>query len=146
MVGRTELKMGGLLEWPEGQTPQGDVFRTDSADHRFTLFEFWASWCIPCREQNPEWNALLSTYGKKGFRMLGISLDNNRSYWQQAIANDHLSDWLHISDLGAFRGINAIKYGVEFIPYNILVESSGRVTALEITPDELAELLESELN
>ena len=129
------------FEWPEGQTPEGDSFQMELTDYNHVLVEFWASWCAPCRVQNPEWNELRSRYQSRGFHILGISLDQDTNVWQQAIDDDGLSDWLHVTDLGGFKGVNALKYGIQAIPHNVLVGSDGKVVAQHLKPADLDSLL-----
>ncbi|SEK35234.1 TlpA family protein disulfide reductase [Parapedobacter koreensis] len=139
------LKEGALFELPEGKTPSGENPSFRPEDSQYTLVEFWASWCIPCREQNPAWNNLSARYGNRGFRILGVSLDSDTDSWLKAIADDKLSGWLHLSDYGAFKGMNAVKYGIQSIPYNVLIDSNGRVAEQHITPEQLDEFLDLNL-
>jgi len=101
-----------------------------------TLIEFWASWCGPCRESNP---ALVKTYQKfsgKGFKILGVSLDENKQHWLKAIKNDNLA-WTHVSDLNFWKNSAAILYRVVGVPYNVLIDESGKVLATNVNDESL---------
>jgi thiol-disulfide isomerase/thioredoxin len=136
------LKEGELFPMPEGKTPDLKRLEFNPSDYQYTLIEFWASWCGPCRVNNPEWNEILGAYKEKGFQILGVSIDSGLENWKKAIVNDKLDDWLHISDLGSgFTGANALKYAIEAIPFNILINSEGRIVKKNIDPAELATIL-----
>jgi len=137
------LVSGETLAFPTGYAPDGGEVNFTPAFHRYTLVEFWASWCAPCRVQNPDWNELLYHYKDKGFQILGVSLDVSEANWRKAIESDHLDDWIHISDLGdGFRGSNALRYGIQAIPFNILIDQQGRIVTQNIRPAELGKFLE----
>jgi len=143
---KNPLAIGNVSPLPTGDTPQSEQINFNPSDYNFTLLEFWASWCAPCREQNPQWNDLLSKYKDTDFKILGISLDKALSSWKAAIRQDGLDQWLHISDLGdSFNGSNALRYGIQAIPFNILIDRKGLIVAKEISPNELDSLLENRL-
>lgn len=105
-----------------------------------TLLEFWASWCGPCREANP---ALVKTYEKftgKGFKILGVSLDDNRKSWLKAIKDDKLR-WTHISDLKFWKNSVAVLYHIDGIPSNILIDEAGKVIGRNLNDKQLNEQL-----
>src|SRR5690606_19156044 len=81
-----------------GKTPQGEEISLSEVKGKLTLIDFWASWCGPCRQENPNVVKLYEKYHAKGFNILGVSLDNDPANWKQAIEADGL-EWSHVSDL-----------------------------------------------
>lgn len=107
---------------------------------KYVLVDFWASWCEPCRAENPSVVKAMDTYKDKGFTVVSISLDTNRDSWLKAVKEDHLG-WTQLSDLSA--GNNAAKmYHVVGIPANCLVGPDGKIVAKDLHGDELTKQLE----
>jgi thiol-disulfide isomerase/thioredoxin len=136
------INEGDFFALPSGKTPGSAPFAFKIPDHKYTLVEFWASWCASCRAQNLQWNIIMDEYKNKGFTVLGVSLDQFSAEWKEAIKKDKLIDWIHISDLqNAWNSANAIRYGIQSIPFNLLINSQGRVERKNIKPAELKEFL-----
>ncbi|HEX7414686.1 MAG TPA: TlpA disulfide reductase family protein [Bacteroidia bacterium] len=95
---------------------------------KYVLVDFWASWCGPCRGENPAVVAAYLKYKDKGFDILGVSLDQNKDKWKQAIDKDKLT-WTHVSDLKGWQCEVAQKYGVTSIPFNVLLDKDGKIIA-----------------
>lgn len=108
---------------------------------KITLVDFWASWCGPCRKENPNVVAAYNKFHSKGFEILGVSLDDNKTNWQQAIKKDNLS-WTHVSDLEGWESKAAQLYGVQSIPTNFLLDKEGKIVARDLR----GEALEQKLN
>lgn len=143
----TRMQVGNTLAMPKGNTPNGQRLDYNPRDYSYTLVEFWASWCGPCREANPRWNKILETYRQNGFQILGISLDESHTDWKKAIRDDQLHTWIHISDLEHPQtGGNAIMYGIEAIPFNILIDDQGIIISKNIKPAQLEEYLKNKLS
>lgn len=121
----------------EGIGPNGDSVKFSNIQAKYVLVEFWASWCPPCRQFNPGLVALYNKYQSKGFEVLSISLDHKADKWQGAIAKDGLIWPYHISDLGGWDSHWAVKYGIESIPANFLVDPSGKVIANSLSHEQL---------
>ncbi|MEZ4949233.1 MAG: TlpA disulfide reductase family protein [Saprospiraceae bacterium] len=95
---------------------------------KVTLIDFWASWCGPCRRENPHVVELYEKYHGKGFEILGVSLDRSKDKWEQAIAQDGLV-WKHVSDLKGWQNEVAQLYGVRSIPHTVLLDAEGKIIA-----------------
>ena len=106
----------------------GKNITLNSYKGKYVLVDFWASWCGPCRGENPAVVAAYQKYKDKGFDILGVSLDQNKEKWLQAIAKDNLT-WTHVSDLKGWQNEVAKKYGVSSIPFNVLLDKEGKVLA-----------------
>lgn len=109
---------------------------------KYVLLDFWASWCPPCRRENPNVVKEFNTYKDKNFTVLGISLDNNKEKWMQAIADDGLT-WTHVSDLKFWDSEIPALYGVRGIPANVLLDPDGVIIARNVTGEKLQETLQS---
>ena len=113
--------------------------------NKYTLVDFWASWCVPCRKENPNVVDAFQAYKDKGFGVLGISLDNQETAWKAAIAHDKLS-WDQVSTLQGWKEPAALLYGIRAIPQNMLVDQTGKVVARNLRGAalhrKLAELLD----
>lgn len=124
--------------------PSGDTVRLSSLRGKYVLIDFWASWCKPCRLENPNVVRMYGKYKNKGFEILGVSLDGTREAWVKAIEADGLT-WPHMSDLKLWRSIAAQTYDVHAIPHTVLVDPFGKVVALNLRGPaleaKLAELL-----
>ncbi len=108
------------------------------------LIDFWASWCPPCRAENPNVVAAYKKYKDKNFTVLGVSLDNDRDKWKQAIEKDGLN-WTQVSDLKGWDSETAAMYGVQSIPANFLLDPSGKIIATNLRGDDLDRVLNSKL-
>ena len=124
------------------QDPDGKSIRFSENLKGYTLVDFWASWCGPCRRENPNIVAAYKEYHDKGFNIIGISLDKKKENWVKGIQDDHL-DWLHVSDLLFWNSAIAKLYGVRAIPANYLVDSKGIIVARNLHGDELQTTLQS---
>lgn len=91
---------------------------------RYVLIDFWASWCIPCRAENPTLKKAYASFNPRGFEILGVSLDNNKEAWIKALIKDELP-WQNVSDLNGFNNVVAQKYAVTELPTNYLLDPEG---------------------
>ncbi|MEL6593886.1 MAG: TlpA disulfide reductase family protein, partial [Bacteroidota bacterium] len=121
--------------------PQGDTLRLSDLRGKVVLIDFWASWCGPCRRENPKVVRMYKAYQDQGFEILGVSLDAKKTAWEQAIAKDGL-EWLHVSDLRRWRSVAAQTYGVGSIPATVLVGRDGRIIARNLRGTLLENKLE----
>lgn len=123
----------------KGITPEGkEVSLSEFAGKgNYTLIDFWASWCPPCRKEMPAVVALYDQYKNKGFNIVGISLDDNNVDWKKGIAELHIS-WPQISDLKGWKSSLAEAYGVTSIPQTFLLDKEGTIIAKGFDAEELA--------
>jgi peroxiredoxin len=107
---------------------------------KYVLVDFWASWCQPCRKENPNIVKAYNQFKDKNFTILGVSLDQNKDAWLKAIQQDGLT-WNHVSDLKFWNNEAAALYGVQSIPYNVLVDPEGNIIAENLHGQELEQTL-----
>lgn len=108
------------------KTPEGEAFSLSELRGKVVLVDFWASWCGPCRRDNPHVVKLYKKYKDQGFDVLGVSLDKTKSKWVAAIEKDGL-EWNHISDLKGWQNEIAKMYSVTSIPHTVLLDREGRI-------------------
>ncbi|MFD2244802.1 TlpA disulfide reductase family protein [Pontibacter ruber] len=123
-------------------TPDGGSVALSSLRGKYVLIDFWASWCGPCRKENPNVVRMYNEYKDKGFEIFGVSLDQSKEKWVKAIADDKLT-WPHVSDLKGWESAAAQLYGVDAIPQTILLDKEGKIIAKNLRGAELEAKLAS---
>jgi thiol-disulfide isomerase/thioredoxin len=121
-------------------TPAGPIMRLSDLRGKYVLIDFWASWCGPCRRENPNVIKTYANYKDKGFEIFGVSLDQEKSAWINAIAKDQLT-WPHVSDLQYWNSVAAQAYQVYSIPMTFLLDPQGKVIAKGLRGDSLNQYL-----
>lgn len=128
----------------EAYTPNNKTVKLSDYKGKYTLVDFWASWCAPCRKENPNLVRIYNMYKDKNFTILGVSLDNNPGAWMRAIEDDKLS-WTQISDLKAWSSHLIVDYRIKAIPASVLVDPNGIIIAKNLRSAELEDFLKSTL-
>ena len=123
-------------------TPEGKPLKLSDLRGKVVLIDFWASWCGPCRRENPHVVKLYEKYKDKGFEILGVSLDRDRDRWLQAIKDDKLT-WPQVSDLQHWQSKAAKLYNVTGIPYTVLLDANGNIIATKLRGEALDAALQN---
>lgn len=137
MAAEGKLMVGAVAPEINLATPEGNNLALSSLRGKFVLIDFWASWCGPCRKENPFNVALYNQYKSKGFEIYGVSLDQDPARWKAAIEKDGLI-WKHVSDLKGWSSAAGQLYGIRSIPSTVLLDPSGKIIAKNLRGEELA--------
>lgn len=141
-VAGTVPAVGSILPEIILPDPSGDTLKLSSTRGSIVLVDFWAAWCPPCREENPNLVRLYDLYHNRGFDIFQVSLDLRKEEWTEAIRKDRLGRWHHVSDL-KYRDSEVVnRFGLEEIPANFLLDREGRVIAVDLRGDDLQKKLE----
>jgi thiol-disulfide isomerase/thioredoxin len=120
--------------------PQGKMVQLSALRGQYVLLDFWASWCPPCRAENPVLVQTYQQYKKKNFTILSVSLDHNRAAWLKAVKADGLT-WPQVSDLQGWDNAAAARYHIQAVPQNYLLDPSGHIVGQNLRGAALAQRL-----
>ncbi|WP_018612143.1 TlpA disulfide reductase family protein [Segetibacter koreensis] len=146
LLASSKIGMEGTqaIDFTQNDTANNPV-SLSSFKGKYVLVDFWASWCGPCRHENPAVVAAYNQYKDKNFTILSVSLDQNKDKWKQAILADNLT-WTHVSDLKYWQNEVAQLYHIQSIPANMLIDPSGKIIARDLRGEALSETLGKLLN
>jgi peroxiredoxin len=133
----TEEIAGNLAPDISLPTPEGDTVKLSSTRGSVVLLDFWASWCAPCRKENPNLVNAYNTYHRRGFQIYQVSLDKTREAWMKGIEDDHLNKWIHVSDVQYWNSAVVPLYKIESIPTNYLLDKEGHIIASNLRGEKL---------
>jgi peroxiredoxin len=122
-------------------SPSGEIIKLSSTRGSYVLLDFWASWCMPCRKENPNLVQAYNKYNKKGFQIFQVSLDKTKEAWMKGIKDDQLDKWIHVSDIKYWNSVVVPLYKIESIPANFLLDKQGKVIATNLRGEKLEEKL-----
>lgn len=127
------------------ESPKGEKIALSSLKGKVVLIDFWASWCGPCRKEMPNVVRAYAKFKNKGFEIYGVSLDQDKARWEDAIAKDGIT-WPQVSDLKMWGSSVVRQYNIQGIPYTVLLDRNGNIIAKNLRGAELDEKLSSILN
>ncbi|HTE23458.1 redoxin domain-containing protein [Flavitalea sp.] len=136
-----DIQVGNKFSDFEQVNSNGNKVKLSSVKGKYTLLEFWASWCGPCRKENPSLVATYNIFKDKGFVIFGVSADENKAFWLEAIKEDKLP-WENVSDLRGDKNEAAVIYGITAYPSNYLIDEDGVIIAKDLRGDKLKKKLE----
>jgi peroxiredoxin len=125
--------------------PDGELVSLSGLRGKYVLIDFWAAWCRPCREENPNVVRLYNQYKDQGFEVFGVSLDRTKDAWVKAIADDNLT-WTHVSDLQYFNSAAAALYQINAIPATYMIDPDGKIIAKDLRGPSLENKLKEIFN
>lgn len=139
------LSVGQPAPEIELPNPDGTIVKLSDLRGKYVLIDFWAAWCKPCRQENPNVVRLYNQYKDKGFEVFGVSLDRTKEDWVKAISDDGLT-WTQVSDLKYFNSVAAELYQIDAIPATYMVDPEGKIIAKDLRgpslENKLAELFD----
>jgi peroxiredoxin len=138
------VSIGQIAPSFEMASSDGKVVKLSDFKGKYVLLDFWASWCGPCRAENPNVVKTYATFKNKNFTILGISLDDDKDAWLKAIKDDQLT-WTHVSELKRWESSIANLYKIEGIPANFLLNPEGKIIAKNLRGEQLKKFLISNL-
>ncbi|HLS12093.1 MAG TPA: TlpA disulfide reductase family protein [Flavobacteriaceae bacterium] len=144
---KTNLNVGSVVPDFSAKTPEGDELALSDVmkKGKYTLIDFWAAWCAPCRRENPNLVRLYEEYHDKGLEILGVSLDRNRNEWLGAIEKDKLT-WHQISNLQFWDDPIAKQYKIRAIPASFVIDSNGEIVGKDLRGQQLHDFIGELLN
>lgn len=140
-----DVSIGSVAPDFSGPTPEGTTISLKKAMGKLTIIDFWASWCGPCRRENPSVVALYNEFHSKGLNIIGVSLDKDATKWKEAIAKDGLT-WSHVSHVQFWSDPIAVMYNIKSIPATFIIDEKGVILAKNLRGEELRAKVASLLN
>lgn len=140
---KAPLSLGAKAKDIVMANPEGTEIKLSDYEGKIVLLDFWASWCGPCRKENPHVVKLYEKYKDAGFTVFSVSLDKNKASWLAAIEKDKLVWDAHVSDLQGWQNAAAKQYQVSSIPFTVLLDREGKVIQTKLRGYQLEQMLES---
>ncbi|MDD3721961.1 MAG: TlpA disulfide reductase family protein [Lutibacter sp.] len=136
-----KTSVGGIISGIEMPNSSNEIINLNNIQKKYTLIDFWASWCPPCRSESKLLNELYGAYKADGFEIYGISLDSKRENWLKAIEKDKRI-WTEVSTVEGFKTPVSMEYGITSLPTNFLIDASGKIIAVNIHGQELKQKID----
>ena len=138
-------EIGSIAPDFSGPGLNDEILTLNDVDSKVIMIDFWASWCAPCRVENPYLVYLNTKYSKDEFQIIGVSLDRTREAWENAIKEDKLDDWIHISHLKFWNEPIAKLYNITQMPTSYVLNSEKKILAMNVKDQDLDDLIGEQL-
>ena len=141
---RSKYKNPGMKFYDVSLTDTSrQVYSTKNIRGKYTLYDFWASWCGPCRANHPALSDFYNRNKNKGLEIVSISLDENEQKWKESILKDNLK-WTQLVDLSGFKSDIAQYYGIDLIPFSLFVDANGKIVGANMTIAEMEHIMKKQ--